>query len=50
MKHSKLTINNAHLEKAHNVAYVILKAQINHPISLIHAQKLAVVKCEFSLL
>jgi hypothetical protein len=50
MNHSQLTITKAYLEKTHNVAHIVLKAQINHPISLIHTQKLAVVECEFSLL
>ena len=39
-----------YLEEAHDVANIFLKSKIYHPIRLIHAQVLAVIKGEPFLL
>ena len=39
-----------YLEEAHDIPYVILESQINHPVCLVHAQILAAIKREAFLL
>ncbi len=38
-----------YLEKAHDITNVILKAQVNHAIGLVHTQEFAVIESETSL-
>ncbi len=50
----RITVNNrcrvSDLEKAHNISYITLEAEINHSVGLIHTEVLATVKVNFSLL
>jgi hypothetical protein len=41
---------NNYLEKAHDIPYVIFKAEINHSVGLVHAEVLATVEVYFPLL
>jgi len=53
-RHIRIAVNNrcrvSYLEKAHNVSYIILEAEINHSVGLVHTEKLATVEVDFPLL
>ena len=48
--YSNVTSKVAYLEEAHDVAHVVLEAQVDHSVSFVHAEVLAVVEGEPLLL